>query len=373
MTARVPGWPPAPGGHHRGDRSGGDVIAAPDPVTLSLTLSTPSRDPDRPADEPGPPGPATSDASLRAALDRERTHAQELLQLAESQKRLLRRRSVRIALALDTRARRARQRAGVHARRARRRSARVQLATLALRARWVRSRRADALDEVVRRLPPPPTEHRATTVVVIADSGHASIPECDVDDVQIIVVLAPGGEPPVGRDDVEVIRATHKTPAAAARDAIARTTGDLVALTRSSSVPLEPGWLARLTAAVQGDTVAAVPMLVHPTRSALWATPHDLLVRSIGLDIVGDDDLAVVGGGCGDPARPVAARPGGGRRVERGSAGPARRLRRGRGPGPHRRPRRRPRRPLRTAPCRRLEGGRRARVGGRRPPPACRR
>ncbi len=271
-------------------------------------MPTPSRDPDRPFPEPAPPGPATSDASLRAALDRERTHAQELRQLAESQKRLLRRRSVRIALAIDTRARRARRRLGAHARRARRRSARVQLATLALPARWARTQRRGALEEVVRLLPDPPIETRATTLVVIADSGHAVIPECDVPDLQIIVVLAPGGEPPVGRDDVEVIRASHKTPAAAARDAIARTTGDLVALTRSSSVPLDPGWLARLTDAVQGDTVAAVPMLVHPTRSALWATPHDLLVRSIGLDIVGDDDLVVAAAGAGtrpDPSLPI--------------------------------------------------------------------
>jgi hypothetical protein len=253
------------------------------------------------------PGPSTSDASLRAALDRERTHAQELLQLAESQKRLLRRRSVRIALALDTRLRWARRRAGVHARRVRRRSARVQLATLALPARWARARRASALEEAIRRLPPPPSEARPTTLVVIADSGHAVIPDCDVEGLQTIVVLAPGGEPPLDRDDVEVIRATHKTPAAAARDAIARTTGDLVALTRSSSVPLDPGWLARLTSAVSGDTVAAVPMLVHPTRSALWATPHDLLVRSIGLDIVGDDHLAVAAVGAGtrpDPTQP---------------------------------------------------------------------
>ena len=43
-----------------------------------------------------------------------------------------------------------------------------------------------------------------------------------------------------------------------------------------------------LVAEVRDDVVATVPLLVHPARGPLVATPHDLRVRSLGLEITSD-------------------------------------------------------------------------------------
>jgi hypothetical protein len=263
-------------------------------------------DPPRKGDDGVRPSP--SDASLRAALAREQTNIAELRQLSEHQRRLLRRRSVRVALALDSQARVVRDRARAELVRARRRTNRLSLAVRAVPERRLTDQRRRHLEEAVAALPPPPTERRRVTLVVLASEGPATIPDTDLPDLEVIVAVARGGEPPDEPVDAEVVRATHKTAASAARDALSRATGELVCLVRSSSTSLEPGWLARLCAAVTDDVVAAAPLLVHPERPALSATPHDLMVRSLGLDIVDTDEggLAVAATGAGERPNPLS-------------------------------------------------------------------
>jgi glycosyltransferase involved in cell wall biosynthesis len=58
--------------------------------------------------------------------------------------------------------------------------------------------------------------------------------------------------------------------------------------------PVEDGWMRRLAAAVCGDVVAASPTLVHPVRTGLAMTEHDLRVRAAGLDLNLDDQGAPV-------------------------------------------------------------------------------
>jgi hypothetical protein len=65
--------------------------------------------------------------------------------------------------------------------------------------------------------------------------------------------------------------------------AIAAGAPDLIGVVAATSEPSGTGWLARLSAAIEGDAVAAVPVVMHPHRSLLRATPHDGLVRSAGV------------------------------------------------------------------------------------------
>ncbi len=69
---------------------------------------------------------------------------------------------------------------------------------------------------------------------------------------------------------------------------------DLVCLLPASTTPLEPGWRARLTAAVNGTTVAAAPLVVHPVRPALEATPHDGRTRARGLALGVENDAPIL-------------------------------------------------------------------------------
>jgi Glycosyl transferases group 1 len=83
---------------------------------------------------------------------------------------------------------------------------------------------------------------------------------------------------------LEIVRVADP---ASVRHALARaieTEGpDLVGVVAATSEPSGAGWLARLSTAMAGGAVAAVPMVVHPHRPLLRATPHDGLVRSAGV------------------------------------------------------------------------------------------
>lgn len=69
----------------------------------------------------------------------------------------------------------------------------------------------------------------------------------------------------------------------------------LVCLLAPTAEPVHRGWLARLVAPVDGDVVAAVPLVLHPERPLREATAHDLLVRSagLGIDVVDGAPVAV--------------------------------------------------------------------------------
>ena len=68
----------------------------------------------------------------------------------------------------------------------------------------------------------------------------------------------------------------------------------LVCVRSPTTEPLGDRWLERLAAAIGDGTVAAAPMLVHPARPLLRATPDDLLVRSLGLVLALESDAPVV-------------------------------------------------------------------------------
>jgi glycosyltransferase involved in cell wall biosynthesis len=144
----------------------------------------------------------------------------------------------------------------------------VARGSLALHASTGRRERAAAWAKLVAdvsALPAPPALHRSVSVVVIA----------------------PG-----------------QTAADAAAHAAVETT-DLLCFLPSSSTTLDVGGLARLAAAVDGvSTVAATPLVVHPLRSAGFATPHDGHVRHRGLELDAADDAPLLrANDAGRPAR----------------------------------------------------------------------
>lgn len=240
-----------------------------------------------PSHDHGSAGPEVSDASLRAALVNERLHVEQLRTLADHQARLLRRRPVRLVLSLDRRTRLVRDRMARQARRGRRRAARARLAAWAVPSRRdLDARRLDvaAADDA---LPPAPSSMPSVTLLVVS-GADGRIPAADPPPAETILVLTDGAAPLPVDGDVTVVRATHKTEAAAVRDAARKATGDLLCVVRSSSVPRDPAWLARLAGAMADadDVVAATPQLIHPARDATRATPHDLLVRNLGLEVV---------------------------------------------------------------------------------------
>jgi Glycosyl transferases group 1 len=90
---------------------------------------------------------------------------------------------------------------------------------------------------------------------------------------------------------IEVLSVTEPADARAAlARAIAASAPDVVGIVASTAEPPGPGWLDRLAAAVDGVTVAAVPLAVHPRRPLHRATPHDGLVRAAGVTLRLDRD-----------------------------------------------------------------------------------
>ena len=100
---------------------------------------------------------------------------------------------------------------------------------------------------------------------------------------------------------------------------------DLVGVVARTSEPVDPGWLAQLAAAIDGPTVAAVPLLVHPHRPLHRATAHDGLVRCEGvalrLDADGTPFAEALGAGTmprpDDPVADIEAGSGGALLVDR--------------------------------------------------------
>jgi GT2 family glycosyltransferase len=81
---------------------------------------------------------------------------------------------------------------------------------------------------------------------------------------------------------------------------------ELVCVMLDSATTLEPGCVARLVAAIDGTAVtAAVPLVVHPLRSTLRATPYDGRVRARGVSIaVANDAPALQANDAGAIATP---------------------------------------------------------------------
>jgi glycosyltransferase involved in cell wall biosynthesis len=101
-----------------------------------------------------------------------------------------------------------------------------------------------------------------------------------------IVVVGPVDPEWVGTSSLGV-SVTRVSEPSAARHAVARaveaSSPDLVGVVAGSSEPLDPRWLGQLAAVIDGPTLAAVPLLLHPHRPLHRATAYDGLVRSAGL------------------------------------------------------------------------------------------
>jgi hypothetical protein len=229
--------------------------------------------PGRGAESAGARVPVGDGATLRgdlAEIDHWRRVArQRTAALDDLQRRPL----VRVAVALDRRSAPVRRRVGAARRRLTEGAARARVTAAAMASRPARPRRRRRLDAALASLPPPEPAARSMTVVVPLPEGAdpAAIPDL------------------VGRDEstrlVPVVQGAETLAAAVAR-AVEGSASDLVCVLSPTSRPLEGGWLRRLAAGLVDDVVAAAPTLLHPARPLGHDTPHDLLVRAEGLELV---------------------------------------------------------------------------------------
>lgn len=120
-------------------------------------------------------------------------------------------------------------------------------------------------------LPVETTERVRSIVVAVVGPGP-------VDGLQ----LAPMGA-------VLVVPSAHELPSALARE-LDVVDPALVALVLGTTKGFGPAELARLAGAVEGDVVAAGPLVVHPRRPLTQATAHDGRVRAAGLALGLDAD-----------------------------------------------------------------------------------
>jgi hypothetical protein len=165
------------------------------------------------------------------------------------------------------------RRAGAGVRHLAARAARLRLFVRALPERSrIRTRRDDLLD-ALGRLPEPAVPTRSVSVVIVSDA-HRTPPDTGPAPVELVAIAPVGGE---------------SVAAAAARGG-AVATGELVCFLAGTSKPLEPGWLSRLSAEIGDGVVAATSLLVHPQRGLGQATPHDVRVRELGLDVCVSDE-----------------------------------------------------------------------------------
>jgi hypothetical protein len=239
--------------------------------------------------------PETSDASLRAALENERANADHLRRLSRQQKEILRRKLVRIALVVDEHARRLDQEVTVRQRRVTRRLSRAELIASSLPGRRHLAKRRAELFDAIAELPEAPVVHRRISVIIVTDRPMTSVPpSAGVDDCELVIVLSGRAANPPPHHPAVVVRSDYKTITTAAATGASRATGRLLCFFSPTSEPLDDHWLARLAAAIEGDTVAATPMLVHPEHTLRDATPHDLRVRELGLDILATESAGPV-------------------------------------------------------------------------------
>jgi glycosyltransferase involved in cell wall biosynthesis len=174
---------------------------------------------------------------------------------------------------------------------------RIALATQARRGRTERAAGWGRLVEAAAALAPTEPMPRSVSIVLIAADAASIADGLAQSTIESGAVHGPNVDVVVARPE------TGERPAAAAARAAARAHGELICFLPATSTALEPGWLARLAAAVDGTTVAAAPVVVHPVRSTRRATPHDGRVRALGVALaVADDAPAVRAVGAGSAA-----------------------------------------------------------------------
>ncbi len=134
------------------------------------------------------------------------------------------------------------------------------------------------------------TGPRAISIVVVTDRQLTAAPRvgCGVRPELVVVLTGAHASAPRDTDRIIASVVSESVAAAAGRGAEAAA-GELLCFLAPTTEPLEDSWLARLAAAIGGSTVAALPLLVHPAKQLHHATPYDLRVRELGLDIVATD------------------------------------------------------------------------------------
>ena len=223
---------------------------------------------------------------LRAQLAAERDGTAYWREVARQRRveaaRVQRRPIVRAAIALDRRTRRQQQATQDWFRRVTGRAARV-----AFRAEAVRRR--------------PDREDRRRHLARLAERAEAA--PAPTDPRTLLVVHLGSAPPGPNRSGVQVQAAERRDIDAL----VAAADAELVCLLGPWSTPVTGDWLDQLAAPVQGSTVAAVPQVVHADRGPGEATPHDLLVQSIGLvaGTAADGSPLVLAHGAGGPPDPT--------------------------------------------------------------------
>ena len=141
--------------------------------------------------------------------------------------------------------------------------------------------------------PPPPS---ATVSVVLLCNGADSAPTLPADpaDLELIAVLHGDGARAPSLATLVGPAVDGESLAAAAARAARRARGDRLCFLLASTTPANAGLSTRLAAALEGDTVAAAPQVVHPVRRRSHATPHDGRVRQLGVELAVDDDVPVL-------------------------------------------------------------------------------
>ena len=247
-------------------------------------------------------GPGEGSHDPTDALRAEAQHWRDLAGERDAAIRSLTRRPlVRIAVAIDRRARPLGRRIGSWAARLRSVVDRGRIAAMSLRARWTRRRRAAALASQISGLAVASDGASVSLVALDACGGAAGRSSTGVA-VEVVAVGRGGlaarhdadGNDADGNDaDVHVASDGLGRLAALARG-VAAATGDVLCFVPGPLEPLAPGWLACLSGALGGDVVAATPTLVHPDRRGWRTTEHDQLVRSEGFDLAIDSSGAPV-------------------------------------------------------------------------------
>ncbi len=153
----------------------------------------------------------------------------------------------------------------------------------------------EALAAEIARLPPPPPTSSTVSVVLLIDGAYAATPLSDADVAPEVIAVLHGLDAlaPSFATTVLPAREGESLAAAAARGA-RRARDDRLCFSLASSEPVQTDLLARLGAALGGDTVAAAAQLVHPVRARSRATPHDGRVRQLGLELAVEGDAPVL-------------------------------------------------------------------------------
>ncbi|MEJ7582491.1 MAG: glycosyltransferase [Acidimicrobiales bacterium] len=237
-----------------------------------------------PRTEGGGQGRGTNEARLLAALEAERAGTAYWRRVAQQRTEALdalkRRPIVRGALALDRRTAPARHQGLAVLRRLRSAHERAMLVAAALPLRRALPGRRAALVDALGQLPAA-THRESVALIVVAMDPLPLLPE-HLGGASVHVVSSTG-LPVVGARVTQ--RGGGEAWSAAAGRAIDETESELVCLMTSACVPMERGWLGRLAGALGDGVVGATPVAVHPQRSLVRATPHDLLVRAEGLEV----------------------------------------------------------------------------------------